>query len=302
MNRVAVFGVPSSAGARRIGQERAPRSFRCAGLIERLRLAGLEVIDFGDLPEVPFRPDPLHPKQQNLTLVYDVAQRVADQISIAVRQQLKPVVLGGDCTITLGVLAGLVSQFPNLGLIYFDGDIDLNTPADTLSGIFDGMGLAHIIGKGADELTRIGHRYPLMPEENIILFGYNPEAGWMDEAETQRLEQCSMLKYPVSQVRGKAGESSRNALVQLEDKVEQFLVHFDVDVIDFPDFPVADVPHEHGLGFDEAMNILRIFISSPKFAGLVITEFNPERDEEGAQAQRFVNSVVRTLELGHIQW
>jgi arginase len=302
MNRVAVIGVPSSAGARRIGQELAPKSFRRAGFIERLCSAGLEVIDFGDLPEVSFRPDPQHPKQQNFALVFDVAQRVADQINIAVRQQLKPVVLGGDCTITLGVLAGLVSQFPNLGLIYFDGDIDLNTPSDTHSGIFDGMVLAHIIGKGAYKLTHIGHRYPLMPEENIILFGYNLDAGWMDIAETQRLEQCSMLKYPVSEVRGKASEASRKALSQLEDRAEQFLVHFDVDVIDFRDFPVADVPHEHGLSFSEAIEILKIFISNPKFAGLVITEFNAERDENGTLSRRFVNSVVRTLELGHIHW
>lgn len=218
------------------------------------------------------------------------------------RQQLKPIVLGGDCTITLGVLAGLVKQFPNLGLIYCDGDIDLNTPTDTLSGIFDGMGMAHIIGKGADELTRIGHRYPLMPEENIIMFGYNPDAGWMDVAETQRLEHCSMLKYPVSQVRGRAQEASREALVEPGDNVEQYLVHFDVDVIGSRDLPAADVPHEHGLSYADAMAIFKVFISSPKFAGLVITEFNPERDEDGTQAQRFVEGVVRTLEDGHRYW
>jgi arginase family enzyme len=46
MNKVAVIGVPSSSGARRTGQELAPQLFRRAGIIERLRLAGLEVIDF----------------------------------------------------------------------------------------------------------------------------------------------------------------------------------------------------------------------------------------------------------------
>ena len=62
MNRVAVIGVPSSAGAHGIGQERVPQSFRRAGFSERLHSAGLEVIDFGDLPEVSFRPVPQHPK------------------------------------------------------------------------------------------------------------------------------------------------------------------------------------------------------------------------------------------------
>ena len=64
--------------------------------------------------------------------------------------------------------------------MYLDGDLDLNTPDTTPSGIFDGMVMAHIIGKGVDSLSRIGPRYPLMAEENIALFGYNTEAGWID--------------------------------------------------------------------------------------------------------------------------
>ncbi|MGD2155596.1 MAG: arginase family protein [Anaerolineales bacterium] len=302
MKKIAVIGVPSSAGARRIGQERAPQSFRRAGLIEKIRSSGLEVIDFGDLPEVTYHPDPKHPKQQNLSLVRDVATRVAEQVQLALDQQVKPIVLGGDCTITLGVLASLVNKFPNLGLLYFDGDVDLNTPEVTLSGIFDGMVIAHIIGQGAYELTHITQRYPLMPEEKILLFGYNPEAGWIDPAEIQRLDHSSMLKYPITQVRGNLNEAPRDALAQLEDRVEQYLVHFDVDVIDFSDLPAADVPHEQGFGFVEAMEILSIFVSSPKFAGLVITEFNAERDEDGILAQRLVNGVANSLEEGYKYW
>lgn len=299
MSKIAVIGVPSSAGARRTGQERAPQSFRRAGFIKRLRSVGLHVVDFGDLPRISFHPDAQNPKQQNLALVCDVARRVADQVYRAAQDQTKPIVLGGDCTITLGVLAGLVRHSANLGLMYFDGDVDLNTPSTTNTGILDGMGMAHIIGKGSDELTRIGPRYPLMPEENIILFGYNPDAGWIDPAETQLLEQCSMVKYPLTRIRGKAEEASREALAQLEDKVELFVVHFDVDAIDFHDFPVADLPHYHGVSLSEAMGILKVFVSSSKLAGLVITEFNADRDPDGTLAQRFVDGVAKALGDGH---
>lgn len=44
-----------------------------------------------------------------------------------------PLILGGDCTITLGVLAAYVARYPDLGLLYFDGDIDVSTPATTTS-------------------------------------------------------------------------------------------------------------------------------------------------------------------------
>jgi arginase len=192
MRKIGIIGVPSSAGARRTGQEQAPQSFRQAGLIENLQSSGLEVSDFGDLAEVPFQPDRQHPQAQNLQLVVAVVKRVAKQVESAVRDNAIPVVLGGDCTITLGVLAGLMSHAPSLGLVYFDGDLDLNIPDTTPSGICDGMVMAHMTGKGVDTLARVGPRYPLMAEEDIALFGYNTEAGAIDAVEIEILQQSQM--------------------------------------------------------------------------------------------------------------
>src|SRR5262245_58055037 len=81
--RVTLLGVPSSAGARRTGQEGAPAALRAAGLVERLRAKGLDVADLGDQPSVVFRPDPAHPLRQNLDLVVDVARRLADRVDRA---------------------------------------------------------------------------------------------------------------------------------------------------------------------------------------------------------------------------
>lgn len=295
MRKIAVIGVPSSAGARQAGQERAPRAFRRAAFIDDLRSAGLTVIDHGDLPEISYRLDQRNPKAQNLRLIVEVAKRVAHRVEAVVSDKALPIILGGDCTITLGVLAGLTPQAPHLGLMYFDGDVDLNTPDTTSSGIFDGMGMAHMIGRGADALARVGSRYPLMAEENIALFGYNAKAGWMDAAEVQALSQCRMMTYPLAQIRGAVQESAKEALARLESKTDSILIHFDVDVIDFDDFPVADVPHYGGLSFDEAMGALSRFVAGRKFAGLVITEFNADRDADGSLARRLVNAVVKVL-------
>ena len=77
----------------------------------------------------------------------------------------------------------------------------------------------------------------------------------------------------------------------------RFLVHLDVDVIDFVDFPVADFPQLNaGLTFTDAMACLRVFAASPGFAGLTVTEFNPDHaDEEGELAQGFVEGLARAL-------
>ena len=296
MRKVGIIGVPSSAGARQTGQERAPQLLRQAGLIGHLQSAGLEVVDYGNLSEVQFQPDQKNPKAQNLQLVADVVARVAEKVQGAILDNALPVVLGGDCTITLGVVAGLAGQTPNLGLMYFDGDVDLNTPDTTPSGIFDGMVMAHIIGKGHDTLARSGPRYPLMAEEDIVLFGYNADAGAIDPPEIEVLDKCRMMKYPVSQIQGKVRESAKEALSQLETRTESILVHFDVDVIDYSDLPVGDVAHHGGLSFDDAISALGVFVASPRFGALVITEFNAERDPDGTHALRFVNAVAKTLE------
>jgi len=53
----AVVGVPSSIGARAVGQERAPAGLREAKLFEKLREAGHEVTDCG--PSKPQGPKPI---------------------------------------------------------------------------------------------------------------------------------------------------------------------------------------------------------------------------------------------------
>ena len=144
-NRIALIGAPSSAGARLVGQEQAPQRLRDAGLVQLLRSDGHEVADLGDLAQVSFAPDPQHPKQQNISLVVNVLEQVASRVEAALADGAWPLVIGGDCTVTIGVLAALTKHFPELGMIYLDGDVDLNTPDTTHTGILDGMVLAHIL-------------------------------------------------------------------------------------------------------------------------------------------------------------
>src|SRR5437660_247588 len=125
-NKVAVIGVPSSAGAHNRGVELGPKWLRQAGLIERLTKWCSGVVDLGDLPTVCFRPDPENPREQNLDLVCRVAKQTADRVRLALPLGAKFLVIGGDCTITLGVLSALLTQSASAGMLYLDGDIDLN--------------------------------------------------------------------------------------------------------------------------------------------------------------------------------
>jgi arginase len=290
--QLALIGVPSSAGARRTGQEGAPAAFRAAGLPERLRAKGLDVADLGDLPSVSFRPDPKHPRQQNLPLVVHVAQQVADRVDQAVASRRLSLVLGGDCSLSLGVIAGLLRHQSRLGLLYFDADVDLNTPETTPSGVFDGMALAHMLGQGAAELIGIGPRRPLLAEDDVVLFGYDAGSGSIDPPELEALEHSRMAKYPVARVRADAVGSARNALLRLEGRSDAIVVHFDVDVMDLP---AVDVPHPNGLDIESAFAALRVFVTAPTCAAVVITELNAERDPDRSHTVRLVDGLVEAF-------
>lgn len=195
---IGLIGAPSSAGAHWPGQEKAPAALRAVGLIERLQDAGLRVDDHGDLQGARFRPDKRQRHQQNLPTVSRVAARVAESVEATLRADQVPLVLGGDCTIELGVLSGALrgGRDGELGLLYVDGHADLNTPATSPSGILDSMGVAHMVAEEgtAEELGRLGPRFPLMPEEMIVLFGYNPRE--LNDAEAEALERRRMPRYP----------------------------------------------------------------------------------------------------------
>ena len=293
---IALIGVPSSAGAHWPGQEKAPQYLRRAGLVERLAV-GASVVDQGDLPVVRFSPDRAHPRQQNLARVVDIATRTAEQVETALQRQSLPLVIGGDCTIALGVITGFLRHGVDPGLLYFDGHIDLNTPATSRSGILDSMGVAHLLGeRGVTEaLSHIGPRFPLLSADKIVAFGYNPAE--MKDVEHEVLARYPIPTYPLAAVQGHARDAAASALRLLEGREERFVVHFDVDVIDFVDFPIADVPQFNaGLTFQEALACLEVFVSSPQCAGLTITELNPDHaDEDGVLAATFVEGVASAL-------
>src|SRR5687767_2676847 len=119
---LAVIGAPSSAGAYAPGQEKAPVAFRRHGLVAALESLGLNVADHGDVAEFRWRPDPGRPKAANLPAVRETSVAVAAKVAEALGRGEFVLVLGGDCTVEIGVVAGALSGSSSVGLIYVDRD------------------------------------------------------------------------------------------------------------------------------------------------------------------------------------
>jgi arginase len=290
--RLGLLGVPTSAGSHNAGQDKAPAALRAAGLVDRLVEHGIEVRDFGDLPLERHRPMPAVDGVRDLDRVTEIARRTADGVAEIHAAGFLPLVVGGDCTITLGVVAGLARE-TDVGLVYFDGDADLNLPETSESGVLDTMGMSHLLGDGATALSHLGSRQPLLAPEQVVLFGFDP--GELDTGQWTRLASRRLYAVPAPAVRGRVQARAADALSWLEQGVESFVVHFDVDVLNTGAFPLANFPHFAGLTLEEAQNILETFCAGVKFAGLVVTEINPDHDPDGSMIAALCDVIAAAL-------
>jgi arginase len=290
MREWTVIGVPTSAGAHHAGQDQAPRALREAALPERLAAAGVKLTDAGDLPETVFRADAGHPTARNLPAVVSVARQVADAVAAIAEAGRLPLVLGGDCTITLGAVAGLRRVQPDIGLAYVDGDADLGTPDTTDSGILDSMGIAHLLGRGAPELAGLGGATPLLDASRLAMVGADPrevtDSGrrFLAGAGVSYQEAAALAADPAGAASTALGALAGGGPV---------LVHFDVDVVDSGDLPLGNFPHYgSGTALDDAAACLRVLVGDPRCAGLVLTEVNPSYDADGTQLARYVDALI----------
>jgi arginase len=295
---LSVIGVPSSAGAHHAGQDLAPAAIRAQGLVTRLQSEGLDVVDAGDVAGEVFRVDASGASARNVDAVVRVARAVADAVEDHARSGRVPVVIGGDCTITIGVVAGLQRVYPEVRLAYLDGDADLRAPDASGSGVLDASGIAHLLGLADTPLARIGARHPILRDEQVALIGYDP--GDPDSVNPAELARRPALRhFPYADVLADPESVARQVVAGLAGNDATLVVHFDVDAVDSRDLPLANYPHyATGVPLTTAREVLAILLGAPHVGALVLTEVNPTHDPSGEQLARYVDAVAGAMTEG----
>jgi arginase len=286
---LSLIGVPSSAGAYAPGQEKAPGALRDAGLVQLLRERGVAVDDLGDSPRRRWRPDRSRPYAQNRAAVSETVRETAARVRAASDPTL---VLGGDCTVGLGTVAGQPDEA--LGIVYFDLHADLNVPYSVPDGALDWMGMAHLLREdGAD--AGLASALPQVDPEQVLLFSYR--ADQLTERESEALERLPLERVPLKHVAADPAGAAGSALALMEPRCERLVVHFDVDVVDFVDAPLSENTGRNlGLSLDAALQALAVFAGSDRLAALTITELNPDHGEEdGSTLRRFAVGLADAL-------
>lgn len=274
----AVVGVPSSAAAHSRGLEKAPAALRAAGLVDALSAAGVGVRDDGDLPTATWRAHREGSEPNDAERVVDGLRGVRRRVGDVLDRGERPLVLGGECTVTIGVVAAVAERDPEVALLYVDGGQDLQLPPDHPDEpILDSMGVAHLLDLPGtfEPLAALGHRRPLLDADRLVFFGYSD-----GEEDTHGLVPAA-VRIAVDEVLAAPEEAARRALAAAGDA--PFVLHLDVDVLDYLTLPAADIP-TYGRGLDPATleRALRVIGSAPGLRAVVCAEVNPDHADEPA--------------------
>ena len=295
INRLAIVGAPSSAGAYAPGQEKAPSALRAAGLVEFLSAAGIAVDDHGDVGGFRWRADTAKPRAMNAGAASAVARATADHVASALAADTPVLVLGGDCTVELGTVAGALRTTQSVGLVYIDLDTDLNTPESTQDGALDWMGVAHMLGiEGTTpELAALGPRRPMLSPEQVLFFASEN----VEPFERRVIEELGIAEARLAEVAVDPSGTAQAVATGWAQQFERLLVHLDVDVLDFVDMPLAENNRRNiGLRFDQLMAALGPLLCTPNWTALTVCELNPDHGEsDGSTLQRFAKALADTI-------
>lgn len=292
--RLEIVGAPSSAGAYAPGQERAPAAYRAAGLPALLAERGIAVTDRGDVPGFRWRIDPEHMRAMNGDAAAGVARAVADQVAAGLSDGSAMLVLGGDCTVELGTVAGASRETPDVGLVYIDYDTDLNTPLSVEDGALDWMGVAHLLGlpDTVPGLAGVGPRTPMLRPDQVLLFAN----GSSTDFERRTIDELGIEEVQLAQVNSAPAGSARGVVDGWARPFERLLVHVDADVLDFLDFPIAEETRRYkGLRFEQLVAALRELVAAPNWTTLTICEVNPDHDSDGSSMRRLSGALADVL-------
>ncbi|MEC1215448.1 arginase, partial [Bacillus paralicheniformis] len=194
--QISMIGVPMDLGQLRRGVDMGPSAIRCAGVNERLESLCQDIEDLGDMT-IGQREDekeggePAAEELRNLKAITKASAKLAETVDKIVASGAFPLVLGGDHSIAIGTLAGLVKHYQNLGVIWYDAHADLNTKETSPSGNIHGMPLAISLGIGHEGLTGIYGKETKIKAENIVIIG----ARSLDDGEKELIRDKGIKVY-----------------------------------------------------------------------------------------------------------
>lgn len=261
--------------------ENPAAGLRQANLLPLLASPGHSVTDLGDLTGFQFQGirDPVT-GIADLDRWINLSQALSRRLVAILERGSFPLLLGGDCSMLLGIFSAFALTNTEVGLVFLDGHADFQSPETSTSGEPADMELAILTGRGPDVITRIAGKYPLLPDTDVVVYGIR---AWDQIAKSAIAVYDTKLLAAIG-IKAAAEEG-------LEDFTRRNLplwLHFDVDVLD-PEFMPVMYPEPGGLTFEEARDFLTLVWASGRVIGLSVACYHPLLDIDGQARKRLAN-------------
>ena len=284
--RYTIIPAPSRLGLHAAGVEELPTVLLDAGLARAL-----------DAPvTTPLEPpawspdiDPGHGVLNGKGIAaYSVA--LADVVADVLTRDRFPLVLGGDCSILLGCLAG-ARRRGRVGLLFLDGHADFYQPEAEPTGEAASMELGFATGRGPSLLTDIDGPGPLVCDSDVVVVGHRDHAVAARNGSRPLARSIAAFELGAVRSLGATGTARR----AVAEPTRPFWIHLDVDVLDDRLMPAVDYRMPGGLGWEELEVILGAALKSGRAVGLDVTIMNPRLDPDRSLTRELREFLSRVL-------
>ena len=304
----SIIGAPMTYGQPFVGTDDGPSRLREAGLLTSLSSLGWRVQDNPDLDFESIAqsiPSELYATERsdakNSLLVGHGCRHLADVVEAELKNKRFPLIVGGDHSIGIGSLAGILRAQPSTGVIWVDAHVDLNTPEMSESGNMHGMPIGLLMEGLADNVhaeipglewlapSDDGTKPPRLQPDSIVYIGLRD----VDKAERAVIRDLGIKAFTMYDIDHYGiGAVMDKALDWLLGKNPKRPIHlsYDIDACDPIHAPATGTAVRGGLTYREAHFICECVSKSGALASAEIVEVNPTlSDTEGGE---------ETVELG----
>lgn len=293
---IQIFSAPSILGLKPNGVELLSECLLNYGLAERLE-STFPVIEVPTLNHCYSLIRDEKTNCLNPASLLDFSSVISERIGKELQHQKFPLVLGGDCTILLGIIAALKKE-GEFGLLYLDAHADFYQPSKSPTGEVADMALAIVTGNGPEVVTDIQGLKPYVKPENVIHIGQR-DAEETKEYDSQNIKDSTIKCFDLKMIREaglfKVVEEVMATMAGIDAK--GFWLHFDTDVINDKENPAVDYRLPGGLTFEETEKLLIRLLSTDKVVGMSVTIFNPQLDSDGEIAERITACLTCVLNM-----
>jgi arginase len=284
---VSIIGAPLSAGQPLQGVDLGPQTLRDFGLVDRLRGDGWAVEDLGDVDFVNIKSSENEPGDliKNVELVSKANEKLYHKVLEQSNNGRFVLTVGGDHSIGIGSMSGILKSRPETGIIWVDAHADINTPACSASGNIHGMVVSFLMDLDNSRKTRTfdwmtSNEIPHLRPDRIVYIGLRDVEG----AERNILKQLGIKAFGMYDVdKWGIGMVMTMALDHLKSRVDRPIhLSFDIDSVDPAFAPSTGTRVNGGLSYREAYYICEAVAESGCLSSMDIVEINPMlSDKEG---------------------